>query len=142
MGSPGPGLGTSVGCSVGSSVGLGVRRTGAAVGVSGSSVGSGVSNSVLRVGDGVVGPKTIVGGIGMLGIGVGGIYEGSGVGSVVGSGVGAEGSAVGWAVGVRVLGAGEANSDRRVGWGTEPSELEGCGVRKAVFLVGTAVGLR
>ena len=148
VGSPGPGVGAAVGSSVGSEVGRGVRRTGAAVGVSGSSVGSGVSNSVLRVGEGVVGPKMTVGMAGKDGAaategeGVGGTNVGTSVGMYDGSGVGAVGSRVGGEEGTPVVGAGEANSDLRVGCGTVPSELVGVDVWKEVFLVGRAVGFK
>lgn len=136
VGSPGRGVGASVGWSVGCSVGCGVRRTGAAVGVSASSVGVSVEYSVLRVGDGVVGPNTIVGMAGTDGM------VGPWDGASVGTGVGEVGSAVGGVDGVPVVGAGDANSERRVGCGTEPSELVGLAVQNSVLRVGDAVGLR
>ena len=77
---------------MGCSVGCGVRRTGAAVGVSGSTVGSLVSYSVLRVGEGVVGPKTMVGMTGKDGTGA--RVLGAGVASNAGA-WDQEGSAVG-----------------------------------------------
>jgi len=56
--------------------------------------------------------------------------------------VGAVGSDDGATDGTGVVGAGEAYWERRVGCGTEPSELEGCDVLKYVLRVGAAVGLR